>query len=345
MKPTRRTVLLTSALTLLASVVATDIASAQQPGSGRTIRYSQSNALGATYISDQVAIAALEKLGYKVNVTVLAPAAFLQSASQGDMDMSTSINFPQSAVPYQRVEKQLALVGDGSIIGGGVNGYMVDKKTAEAHKITSVDQLKDPKLAALFDNNRSGKATLINCDPGWSCGDVVEFQLDKFGLTGTVRSVRGKYEALMGETFARYRAGEPVLFYGWSPGWVVDTLRPGRDVVWLPTPFEALPPGVVAPKGALVSGVVGCAGGQDPCRMTIGAWNYQSIVNRTFLAENPAVRKLAEQFRFPLSAWIEWEGTISKTKNDRDIKKAAETWIAQNQAQFDGWVKEAAAAK
>ena len=149
----------------------------------------------------------------------------------------------------------------------------------------------------------------------------------------------------MGETFARYRAGEPVLFYGWSPGWVVDTLRPGRDVVWLPTPFEALPPGVVAPKGALVSGVVGCAGGQDPCRMTIGAWNYQSIVNRTFLAENPAVRRLVEQFRFPLSAWIEWEGTISKTKNDRDIKKAAETWIAQNQAQFDGWVKEAAAAK
>ena len=153
------------------------------------------------------------------------------------------------------------------------------------------------------------------------------------------------YEALMGETFSRYRAGEPVLFYGWSPGWVVDTLRPGRDVVWLPTPFEALPPGVIAPKGALVSGVVGCAGGQDPCRMTIGAWNYQSIVNRAFLADNPAVRKLVEQFRFPLATWIAWEGTISKTKSDRYIKKAAETWIAANQTQFDGWVKDAAAAK
>lgn len=332
------------ALAMLA-VAATDIASAQQPGSGRTIRYSQSNALGATYISDQVAIAALEKLGYQIKVTVLAPAAFLQGASQGDMDMSTSINFPQSQVPYQRVERQLALVGDGSIIGGGVNGYMVDKKTAEAHKLMGIDALKDPKIAALFDTDRSGKATLINCDPGWSCGDVVEFQLKTFGLADTIRSVRGKYEALMGETFSRYRAGEPVLFYGWSPGWVVDTLRPGRDVVWLPTPFEALPQGVVAPKGALVAGVVGCAGGQDPCRMTIGAWNYQSIVNRQFLADNPAVRRLVEQFRFPLSTWIEWEGTISKTKNDRDIKKAAETWIANNQAQFDGWVKEAAAAK
>jgi len=207
----RQIVLLTiSALTMIGSVIAADTAWAQQPGSGRTIRYSQSNALGATYISDQVAIAALEKLGYKVAVTVLAPAAFLQSASQGDMDMSTSINFPQSQVPYQRLEKQLALVGDGSIVGGGVNGYMIDKKTAEAHKLTGIEQLKDPKIAALFDNNRTGKATLINCDPGWSCGDVVEFQLEKFGLTGTVRSVRGKYEALMGETFSRYRAGEPV---------------------------------------------------------------------------------------------------------------------------------------
>jgi glycine betaine/proline transport system substrate-binding protein len=331
-----------SALTMLGLA---DMASAQQPGAGRTIRYSQSNALGATYISDQVAIAALEKLGYTVKISVLAPTAFFQGASQGDMDMSTSINFPQSAVPYQRVEKQLALVGDGSIIGGGVNGYMVDKKTAEAKKLTNVEQLKDPEIAKLFDTNRAGKATLINCDPGWSCGDVVEFQIEKFGLANTVRSVRGKYEALMGETFARYRAGEPVLFYGWSPGWVVDTLRPGRDVVWLPTPFEALPPGVAAPKGALVSGVVGCAGGQDPCRMTIGAWNYQSIINRTFLGENPAVRRLVEQFKFPLSAWIAWEGTISKTKSDREIKKAAETWIAENQAQFDGWVKEAAAAK
>ena len=344
MRMTRRNILAFSALAMLGLAV-TDIASAQQPGSGRTIRYSQSNALGATYISDQVAIAALEKLGYQIKVTVLAPAAFLQGAAQGDMDMSTSINFPQSQVPYQRVEKQLALVGDGSIIGGGVNGYMVDKKTAEAHKLMGIDALKDPKIAALFDSNHTGKATLINCDPGWSCGDVVDFQLQKFGLADTVRSVRGKYEALMGETFSRYRAGEPVLFYGWSPGWVVDTLRPGRDVVWLPTPFEALPQGVVAPKGALVGGVVGCAGGQDPCRMTIGAWNYQSIINRSFLAENPAVRRLVEQFKFPLSTWIAWEGTISKTKNDRDIKKAAETWIANNQAQFDGWVKEAAAAK
>ena len=50
----------------------------------------------------------------------------------------------------------------------------------------------------------------------------------------------------MAQTFAKFKRGEPVLYYTWSPSWVVDTLVPGRDVVWLPTPFGALPKGVSA---------------------------------------------------------------------------------------------------
>ncbi len=56
-----------------------------------------------------------------------------------------------------------------------------------------------------------GKANLINCDPGRSCGDVVDFQLDTFGLKDTVRSVRGRYEALMVEAVARVKRGEMIL--------------------------------------------------------------------------------------------------------------------------------------
>lgn len=333
-----------AALALAAGFLSAAAADGQTlPGQGRTIRYAQSNALGATYIQDQIVAAGLAKLGYKVTISVLNAPAFYQASSQGDMDVSTSINWPQNQVPYQKVEKQLALLGEGSIIGGGINGYVIDKKTAEANKLTNVEQLKDPKIAALFDTNRDGKADLNNCDPGWSCGDVVEFQLAKFGLTDTVRSVRGKYEVLMGETFSRFRAGEPVLFYTWSPSWVVNTLQPGRDVVWLPTPYDALPAGVASPGTSLVSGVVGCAGGQDPCRMTIGAWNYVVIANRAFLDDNPAARAFLLNIKFPLETWVQWEGVISKTKADRDIKKAADEWIAQNQGEFDRWVQSALA--
>lgn len=316
-------------------------ADATAPGQGKAIRYARSNALGASYILDEVVIAALEKLGYKVKVTVLVAPAFYAAASQGDMDLTTSINWPQNQVPYEKVKDKLALIGSGSIIGGGINGYVIDKKTADAHGITNIQQLKDPKLAELFDTDRSGKAQLINCDPGWSCGDVVDYQIKTFGLEQTVRTVRGKYELLMAETFARAARGEPVLFYTWSPSWVVDTLQPGRDVVWEPTPFEALPSGVASPGAALVKDVVGCAGGQNPCRMVIGAWNYVSIGNRAFLAENPAVTKFLEQVRFPLTTWTEWEGDIKKSHIDSDIKQVAEAWIAAHKQEFDQWVSDA----
>ncbi|WP_342639994.1 glycine betaine/L-proline ABC transporter substrate-binding protein ProX [Rhodoligotrophos ferricapiens] len=316
-------------------------ADAAKPGEGKTIRYARSNSLGASYIQDEIVIAALEKLGYEVKMTTLVAPAFYAAASEGGMDLITSINWPQNQVPYEQVKDKLALINQGSIIGGGINGYLIDKKTAEAHNITNFEQLKDPKLAALFDTNGDGKADLNNCDPGWSCGDVVEYQVKEYGLSDTVRSVRAKYEVIMAETFARAARGEPVLFYTWSPSWVVNTLQPGRDVVWLPTPYEALPTGVASPGSALVKDVVGCAGGQNPCRMTIGAWNYVSIGNREFLAENPAVTKFLEQLRFPLTTWTEWEGEIKESTADQHIKQVAASWIAANQQQFDEWVSNA----
>lgn len=316
-------------------------ANPEKPGEGKTIQYARSNSLGASYIQDEIVIAALNRLGYEVKMTTLVAPAFYAAASEGGMDLITSINWPQNQVPYEQVKDKLALINNGSIAGGGINGYLIDKKTAEEHNITNFDQLKDPKLAALFDTNGDGKADLNNCDPGWSCGDVVEYQIKEYGLSDTVNSIRAKYEVIMAETFARAERGEPVLFYTWSPSWVVNTLQPGRDVVWLPTPYEALPNGVASPGSALVEDVVGCAGGQNPCRMTIGAWNYVAIGNRDFLAENPAVAKLLEQFSFPLATWAEWEGEIKKSTADRHIKQVAEAWIAANQQQFDEWVSNA----
>lgn len=315
------------------------------PGEGKTVNFAQNDSLGANYVQDQILIMAMEKLGYKVNLQTLGVATFFQAAAQGDLDITGDINWPQREPAFRQVEKQLTLVGDGTIEGGGINGYVIDKKTAEANNITNIEQLKDPKLAKLFDTNDDGKADLINCDPGWSCGDVVDYQIEKFGLSGTVHSVRAKYEALMAETFARARRGEPVLYYTWSPSWITDALVPGKDVVWLPIPFEALPEGVSRGNGSDVKGVVGCAGNQDPCRMTVGSWNWLIVANRDFLEKNPAVHKLSEIAKWPLPVWSSWEAALNKGNSNRDIKKLAESWVAENQKQFDGWIAEAVAAK
>lgn len=311
------------------------------PGAGRTVHYTQSDSFGSNYVVAQIVTKALKMLGYKVTLTTMNTTLFFQAAAQGDMDLSTDVNFPQREPAFQAVSQQEMILGSGLIEGGGINGYLIDKKTALAHNITSLEQLKDPKLAGLFGKN--GKAELISCDPGWSCGDVVDYQIKKFGLSKTVKSVRGKYEALMVEAVAKVRSGKPAFFYAWSPSWVTNALVPGKDVVWLPTPMDALPPNVPNKGSALVKNVTGCAGGANPCRMAMASWNWGAVANKKFIAANPAVKALIEQMRFPVSTWSHWEFEISKEGGaPAVINKLADEWMTANKNQLDQWVATAA---
>ncbi|MGF6538374.1 glycine betaine/L-proline ABC transporter substrate-binding protein ProX [Paraburkholderia youngii] len=313
------------------------------PGSGKTIRYAQDDSFGGNYVVAQITSQALKKLGYDVRLSTMDTTLFFQAVAQGDMDLATDVTLPQREPGFRAIAQQAAVVGDGMIIGGGINGYLVDRKTALAHNITSLEQMKDPKIAGLF--GRDGKAEMISCDPAWSCGVVVDYQLDKFGLKQTVSPVRGKYEALMADVITKVQNGKPAFYYAWSPSWMTNALKPGTDVVWLPTPQDALPPNIPNRGTALVNGVVGCAGGANPCRMAMGSWNYDTVANKAFLAANPAVKALIEQIRFPLATWSEWEGVISKDGGSVSVvKKLSDAWIASNQSQFDQWVATASKA-
>lgn len=314
------------------------------PGDGKTIRYAQSDSLGANYVIAKIMTRGFEELGYTVRLSTINTTLFFQAAAQGDLDLATDINFPQREPGFRKVADQADMIGKGFIEGGGINGYLIDKKTADANNITTLEQMKDPKISALFGTD--GKADLINCDPGWSCGDVVEYQIDKFGLKDTVKSVRGKYEALMVEAVARVRRGEPVFFYAWSPSWMNKALEPGKDVVWLPTPFDALPSTVPSSGSAEVPNVEGCAGGANPCRMAMAAWNWTAVGNKEFLKENPAVKALIENASFPLSTWSSWEEGISqKGGSDANIRTFSDDWLSENKDIFDGWVAAAKTAQ
>ncbi|MDB5851704.1 MAG: glycine/betaine transporter [Rhodoferax sp.] len=319
-------------------------AAEELPGKGKLVRYAQSDSLGANYVVAQIAIKAMKELGYEVKLSTVNTSLFFQAAAQGDLDLATDVNMPQREPAFRAVEKQAEIVGTGAIIGGGINGYLIDKKTALANNITSFEQLKDPKIAGLF--GKEGRADLINCDPGWSCGDVVDYQVANFGLKETVRSVRGKYEALMVEAVARVKRGEPALYYAWSPSWVNNALIPGEEVVWLPTPKDALPPNVPSKGSALVPGVKGCAGGADPCRMAMATWNWASVANKQFIAANPAVRAFVEQMKFPLATWSAWEFNINKNGGSSALMtKMADEWLAANKPTYDQWVTTAKAVK
>jgi ABC-type proline/glycine betaine transport system substrate-binding protein len=111
----------------------------------------------------------LEELGYTVNEPhTMDNLAFYLAAAAGEIDLWANGWFPSHHlfVEDERVQGRVEAVGF-EVKAGALQGYLVDKKTADAMEINSLGDLKDPEIAAVFDHNGNGKADLIGCNVGW----------------------------------------------------------------------------------------------------------------------------------------------------------------------------------
>ncbi|WP_312307308.1 glycine betaine/L-proline ABC transporter substrate-binding protein ProX, partial [Pulveribacter sp.] len=212
-----------------------------QPGQGVKVVVLKSS-LAEESFQTVLVMKALQQLGYDVAPykELDYPLAHMAVAS-GDATLIANHWNPHHSEFYKAAGGDSKLSRKGVYSAGAVQGYMIDRKTAEQYGITHLDQLKDPKLARLFDSSGDGKADLVGPNAGWGGEAVVEHHLDTFGLRPTVDYVQGNYTALISETLARFQDGKPVLFYAWTPHWLSNVLRTGQEVVWLQVPYSAMP--------------------------------------------------------------------------------------------------------
>jgi ABC-type proline/glycine betaine transport system substrate-binding protein len=252
--------------------------------------------------------------------------------------------FPSNYFEDERIRNKVEAVGF-EVKAGALQGYLVDKRSADTFGITSLSDFKDPAIAAVFDQDGNGKADLIGCDPGWFCETVIEHHLDAYGLRDTVEHVQGDYSPLIANTIARYKHGEPVFFYTWTPNWTIGSLVPGKDVVWIQVPFPSLPEGHQDKENLItVDGVPGCVA--DPCAMGFPPSDIRVVGNKDFLKQNPAVRRLAEAVELPLEDINAQNARmIDGEDDDEDIRRHAREWIHKNRRKVDQWLKTARAGK
>lgn len=226
---------------LLASSVAFTAQAADLPGTGKTVQPIQSTVAEETF-QTLVVNKAMEALGYTVQPTKEVDYNVgYTSIANGDATY-LAVNWdPLHKDKYEQAGGDNKFYRKGEYISGAAQGYLIDKKTADKYHITNIEQLKDPKIAKLFDTNDDGTADLTGCNPGWGCESVVNHQMKSFGLEKTVTNNQDNYAALIADTIARYRNGESILYYTWTPYWVSGVLVPGKDVTWLEVPFSSLP--------------------------------------------------------------------------------------------------------
>lgn len=308
---------------------------ADLPGQGVTVKPLKSSLAEETF-QTLLVTRALEKLGYQVEAIqeVEYPTAHIAIAN-GDATFIASHWNPLHADYYKNAGGDAKLYRKGVYSDNAAQGYLIDKKTADAHGITNLKQLQDPKIAKLFDNNGDGKADLTGCNPGWGCEAMIEHHLTAYQLRDTVTHQQGTYSALIADTIARYKAGKPIFYYTWTPYWVSAELQPGKDVVWLEVPFSSAPGEQSAIDTKLPNGK---NYGFIP--------NKQQIVaNKAWAEANPAAAKLFEVMKLPVNDINAQNNMMSRGQNKTsDIEKHVDGWIKAHQKTFDAWIEQAKAA-
>lgn len=319
--------------TALALVLASSPAFAnEKPGEGVTVRPILPTQM-EEFFQHYILFHALEDLGYTLAEPNEAEYQTMHLAiGAGDADFTAVSWRALHDGFYQEAGGDAMMSKVGTYIKGALQGYLIDKKTYDSG-VTDLSQLKDPEVAKKFDADGDGKADLAGCIPGWGCERVIETGLDAYGLRDTITHNQGSYQAIVADTIARFKNGEPILYYTWTPYWVSGVLVPGTDVEWLSVPFTALPDGATGNTEF------------DGKNLGFAVDDIGIVARNDFLKANPAAEKLFEVATLDINDISAENKLIADGENTTDaIDKHATDWIAAHQAEYDGWLAAARAA-
>lgn len=311
-----------------------------QPGAGTQLRLAQPT-WDTGWFYTEIFKQMFAELGYSVDEAVtLDNPAFYQSVGYGDVDLWLDGWFPMHQA-YEPIYGENAVNIGPVVSSGALEGYLVDKATAEELDITSLEDFRRDEVKAAFDRNGDGMADMVSCPPGWNCELTIEHQMQAYDLTGDINLIKAGYAPGMADAVAAYGNGEPIFFYTWTPNWTVNDLVPGKDVVWIEVPEVSLPPDQAdLADAAIRPGVEGCV--NDPCQLGFPASSIDAVANTTFLDENPAVRGLLEAFELPIADIYAQNAEVNA--GNTDVAGQASKWIADNRETADAWLEAARAA-
>jgi len=278
------------------------------------------------YFQAEVYKQALEKMGYKVTEPkAMKPSVFYLAAAAGDLDLWVNGWFGTHDTYIKEAKGKVKAVGN-VMSKGGLQGYLIDKKSADKYGIKTVMDIK--KHAKQFDSNGDGKADMVACPPGWGCEKQITKHFAELGLGDFINPVQADYSASMADAIAKFKNGKSVLFYTWTPNWTVGALELGKDIVWIEVPYSKT-------KSVKVPNAT-----KSKINMGFGADDIRPAANVDFLKANPKIEKMLKKASIPLADVAAQNMKMNAgEKSERAIKKHANAWIKANQSTFDSWVK------
>ena len=206
----------------------------------------------------------------------------------------------------------------------GTQGMYVP--TYMADRVNSIEDLKDPEIAAIFDKDGNGKGEYWAGDAGWKSTRMWQVKFKSYGL-----SELWEAEILPDATFkAQLKSAvtreQPILFYYWTPEWVhaaydlTPISEPGRTEGCENVDLDA--------EDWLEASHFDC--------VSEDAHIYVAY-SKSLETRNPPVAKFLSQMQLDPDVVNQWILKIGR--DEQDPRDVAEEWVANNMETVNGWIQ------
>ena len=206
----------------------------------------------------------------------------------------------------------------------GTQGMYVP--TYMADRVNSIEDLKDPEIAAIFDKDGNGKGEYWAGDAGWKSTRMWQVKFKSYGL-----SELWEAEILPDATFkAQLKSAvtreQPILFYYWTPEWVhaaydlTPISEPGRTEGCENVDLDA--------EDWLEASHFDC--------VSEDAHIYVAY-SKSLETRNPPVAKFLSQMQLDPDVVNQWILKIGR--DEQDPRDVAEEWVANNMETVNSWIQ------
>jgi glycine betaine/proline transport system substrate-binding protein len=286
------------------------------------------------------------RLGADVEI-IPADAAVIWAAmdkGDGSIDVFPDLwRAPQANAWAKYVAKgsrETVLVNDNPY--SGESGLYVPGYVQEEHKIFSVEDLRSPEVAKLFDTNGDGKGEWWPGGPGWGTLNVELVKAKSYGYDKYFTPFIVEQWVMQAVLDGAYKQKKPVLFFYWEPEWI----HSAYDLRRLKEPIFT---GYSNPKmkDDPQYNPSGCwnmvTAEEDPAWMEKSdvkcAWptSFVYIGYAKALADRaPNVARFLKQVAFNSKTINDWILKIDREK--MDPAEVAREWVANNSDTVNNWL-------
>lgn len=240
----------------------------------------------------------------------------------GSIDVHTDMWMPnwQSAWDEYIIDKQT--VDHNSPYKGTSNLYV---PSYLADKVSTIEDLKNPEIAAMFDTDGDGLGEYWPGDVTWASTKRWQIKFKSYGLDALWEPNIVSADTFKAGLAAAYASSQPQLFYHWTP----EALHVQYDltIVEEPERFD------------------GCEDVDLDAENWLEVSEFECVIapNDVFIAfskslwdRNPDVAQMLKNVQFTgdeINGWI-----VEMFENKRDPQEVAEDWIDDNQETVQSWI-------